>query len=146
MESYVEDLQNDYLQGINNYPQTLNESYKILCNWTSKPKNYQHLLGNNVDRVNLTVDGVSVTEDDVAMMVSENKNTNKGKYMASKKCYNCNKMGHISRNCPKKNKSLTNIDGATINGPNDKTETGTTDRPPDRKIGTVSLMAAVERG
>jgi len=55
-------------------------------------------------------------------------------------------MWHISRNYPKKNRKLVEIDRVTADGPTDVTETGKTDRPPDKKTRTVSLMAVVERG
>ena len=51
------------------------------------------------------MDGVSVTKDDVAIMALDGKNTNKENYITTKKCYNCNEMGHISRNYPEKSKS-----------------------------------------
>ena len=143
---YVEYLQNDYPRGINNYPQILNNAYKILSNWTSNQKSYQHLLGSRGDRVVFIVDGMSVTEEDVTIMVPDEKSTGKGKYMASKKCFYCNEMGHISRNCPKKNKQQTETDGGNDDATTDTTETRTTDRPPDRQTGTVSIMAAVEIG
>ena len=143
---YVEDLHNDYLQGINNYPQTLNNSYKILSNWTSNPKNYQRLLGNKDEGVTFTVDSVSVTEDDVDMMVSDDKSTNKGNYMATKKFYNCNEMGYTSRNCTKKNKKTAATYGSTADKPTDAKEIWTTERSPDRKTGTISLMAKFKKG
>ena len=55
-------------------------------------------------------------------------------------------MGHILRNCPKKNKKTADTDRDTADKATNVKETRTLDRPPDRKMGTVSLMAAVERG
>jgi len=52
-----------------------------------------------------TVYVVSVTKDDVARMVSDDKNSSKNNYMKTKKCYNYNEMGYISRSCPKKKDS-----------------------------------------
>ena len=109
----------------------LNDSYKILSNWMSNPKNYQHLLGNEGDGETFVVDGISVTKDDVSMMVSDEKKSSKNNYIATKKCYNYNKMGYISCNCPNKNKKTADTGAITDKTP-DTTETGTTDRPPDQ--------------
>ena len=104
------------------------------------------MLGKEGDRVMFTVDGVSVTEDGVDMMVSDDKSTNKVNYMETKKFYNCNEIGCISYNCSKKNKKTAETDGSTDDKPTDVKETEKMDRPPDQKTGTLSLMAAVKRG
>ena len=62
-----------------------------------------------------TVGGISVTKDDVAMIVLDNNKSSTNNYMATTKCYSYKKMGHISHNCPKKKKT------AEIGATTDKT-------------------------
>ena len=34
--TYIKDIQNDYLKGINNYSLPLNNEYKVIISWKSK--------------------------------------------------------------------------------------------------------------
>ena len=110
----VEELNNDYLFGADHWPNDLNEGHEMLVNYECDERNNRTSpIDNNtlfVTRVgedeeqqfdNTTVfvakTGKKILEDPgnaVAMITST------GKYMP--KCFNCNKHGYLSKDCPDK--------------------------------------------
>ena len=71
----IEGLENDYLQGQNNYPANLTSAYNLLTNWKQDPRNLMRSIG----PIN---DGVSFTTTD-------------GKKDKSHiHCFKCKKYGH----------------------------------------------------
>jgi hypothetical protein len=44
----IEDLQNTFLQGNNNYLKTLNAAYTLLANWKQDPQLYMRLMNDNI--------------------------------------------------------------------------------------------------
>ena len=91
----LENLENDFLQGQNNYPKTITGAYNLLTNW--KHGTHMHNLPSN--------DGVTFTythddeENDVTLVNSGNQEqTSLGKYPHIT-CTNCNKKGHYATTC-----------------------------------------------
>ena len=41
----IEDLENDFLQGRNNFPTTLTGAYSLLTNWKQDPRNLMRAIG-----------------------------------------------------------------------------------------------------
>jgi hypothetical protein len=93
----VEDLENDFLQGQNNYPRTLTAAYHLLTNWKQDPRNLMRPFG----PVN---DGLAFAND--------------GRRDKSNiTCHKCNKKGHYANEC-------TEVTAGT-NDPNEGQASGT---------------------
>jgi hypothetical protein len=84
----LEDLENSYTQGSNNYPATLQSAYSLLVHWKQDPRNITRLIGD-------TTDGVAFAN--VAAEGSHGDGTTRNN---TRRCYNCGEVGHISRDCP----------------------------------------------
>jgi hypothetical protein len=50
----LEDLKNDYIQGTDNYPTTLQQAYNLLVHWKQDPRNVMRLIGGVNDGVAFT--------------------------------------------------------------------------------------------
>ena len=97
---YIEDLENDFLQGQDNYPKTVSSSYNVLANWKQDPRNAMRLVGhvndgvsfvNSEENVDAPID-VSLVNQDEAESVHKNTGTGKkGRNILSIKCFKCNK-------------------------------------------------------
>ena len=48
-EKLIEDLQNQYTQGIKSFPQTLSDAFILLNNWKNNPRNLQRYNMNNMN-------------------------------------------------------------------------------------------------
>jgi hypothetical protein len=101
----IEDLENAFTQGQDNYPRTVTGAYaSMLTTW--KQRNIVHVLGSASEGVSFAnIDGGdSDDENDVEGEISL---TNDGKKPAKRAgeahitYFNCNKMGHYSNECPK---------------------------------------------
>jgi Zinc knuckle len=79
-------LENDYMQGTNNYHATLQQAYSLLVHWKQDP----HIIVRLIGGVN---DGIAF------MTVSAEGGHGRGNKIM---CYHCGKLGHISQNCPEK--------------------------------------------
>ena len=146
---YLEDLENDFLKGRNDYPETLNDAYRVLSNCKTHNSS-NHTAGK--EGVAFLLDGLELSEEQVSLLATEGGNDDDDaaarrkrnlKYM---KCYNCGKRGHLSKDCrsPRRNqgadKEKEDVDAATnTDAKNDS------DASP-RLTGTTSLMAAMTRG
>jgi predicted RNA-binding protein associated with RNAse of E/G family len=78
----LEDLENNFVQGTDNYPDTVQRAYTLLVHWKQDPKNVVRLIGG-------VGDGLSFA--------------NLGRQTGTQKeviCYRCKKKGHVIRNCP----------------------------------------------
>jgi hypothetical protein len=83
----IEELENDFLMGTNNYPQTQVETHNSMIHWKQDPKNLMRVLGTSNDGVAFANLGRSERE-------------NGSKDLSHIKCYNRQKMGHYSNKCP----------------------------------------------
>jgi hypothetical protein len=59
----IEDLENDYLQGQNNYPKTVTALYNLITNWKQDPRNSMRLHGASSDGVAFTTVNDEKTEE-----------------------------------------------------------------------------------
>ena len=60
---YLEDVENDFTQGIDRYPKTRVNAHHVLANWKQDPCNLVHLTGGN-DGVQLG--NMALNEEDLA--------------------------------------------------------------------------------
>jgi hypothetical protein len=72
----LEDLENDYTQGQDNYPKTVTAAYSLLTNWKQNPRNVMRILGPSNDGVSFA--NVDDGEEDVDNEVNFNKKRRKG--------------------------------------------------------------------
>ncbi len=81
----IEEIENAYLKGNNNYPKTPMKAYKILVNYRSYNNNKRMNISGGLDQV---------------VFVTEGKRPKTGKEFPYKRCYKCGKYGHYNSNCP----------------------------------------------
>ena len=78
----IEDLENDYLQGRNNYPTTVVAAYNLLTNWKQE---------NRAGWRPPTADGVAFTNADDGKKAPIKRNVT---------CHKCGVKGHYATDCP----------------------------------------------
>ena len=89
----LEDLENDFTQGQDNYPMSLHQAYSLLVHWKQAPHNIIRLIGGTNDRMAFT----NVGSEDLGQS-GGNSGTNIG-WVKHWWCYNYSEVGHISHNC-----------------------------------------------
>jgi hypothetical protein len=100
----VEDLENAFTQGNDNYPRSVTGAYAMLTTW--KQRNIVHVLGSGSKGVSFTnveggnSDDENSTEGEIAL-TNDGKKPTKRAGKAHITCFNCNEMGHYSNECPK---------------------------------------------
>jgi len=104
---YLEDLENDFLNGRNDYPTTLNHAYKILSNYKTSNSLNRNSAGK--DGVAFILDIIEVSEEQILLLNTEDGDgqgddeaeaaARRKRKFSFKKCYNCNKRGHIAKDC-----------------------------------------------
>ena len=94
----IENLENDHLQGRNNYPTTVAAAYNLLTNWKQDPCNIMQIVGP-------TNDGVSFTnmdennKDEEAIMLANNGKKKPAWSKAHITCNKCGIKGHYASKC-----------------------------------------------
>ena len=83
----LEDLENDFTQGRDNYPSTLQQAYTLLVHWKQDPRNVVRLISGINDGVAFATVGTD----------GEGQGT-------GPRCFKCGKRGHVRRNCPERNR------------------------------------------
>ena len=124
----VEDLENAYLHGCNDYRrETLAAAYSLLTSWRQDPRNQLRAAGSN-DGVTFATTGEGDDEegdDDAEQEVSLNTNSKKAKKKREPRdkstitCRRCGEKGHWPSECdnPRKQTS-SNDDGSVTSNPN----------------------------
>jgi hypothetical protein len=73
----LEDLENDYLQGRDNYPKTLTGAYNLLVNWKQNPNHFLRFTGPSNDGVAFTNTDGSKEEGSGVALATDGKNATK---------------------------------------------------------------------
>jgi hypothetical protein len=100
----IEDLENAFTQGQDNYPRTVTGAYAMLTTW--KQRNIVHVLGSASEGVSFAnIDGGGSDDDndieEETALTNDGKKSTKRAGKAHITCFNCNEMGHYSNECPK---------------------------------------------
>ena len=102
----IEDMENEYLQGNNKYPTTINAAYHLLANWKQDPRHgLREVNGGEISFVN---DG--------------DKRTKGKPNKRDVTCHRCKKKGHYATECDNERVA----DDETQDKKDGKTQTGTT--------------------
>lgn len=84
----IEELENDFVKGADNYPTDLTEAYNLLLHWKHDPRNLMRGLGSG--------------DDDVAFGQHGDSEDKPKKDISKVTCYHCQEKGHYANKCPKK--------------------------------------------
>ena len=112
----IKSLENDYLQGKNNYPKNMTEAYNLLINWKQDPRNLVKVMGAVKDEVSFSNNGQH-DQSNAGNKDEDNQGTNNGMTMTQNsthshckkddrknnqelQCYNCGGIRHLSPQCP----------------------------------------------
>jgi hypothetical protein len=112
----LENLENNFLQGQNNYPATVTAAYSLLTNWKQDPCNLMRAIGPVNDGVSFTNvddggdDGDVTLANDGQAKGGGSNNTNKKKDKSHIICKRCGEAGHYDDKCDGERKtSGTNL-------------------------------------
>jgi hypothetical protein len=86
----IEEVENAYLKGNNDYPETPTEAYNLLVNYKSYNTNKRTIQPGGLDQVAFVPEGKRQKGD--------------GEY-PNIQCFKCKKMGHYKSDCPEKGKT-----------------------------------------
>ena len=78
---YLEDLENDFTQGVDRYPKSRVDAHHVLANWKQDPRNLVRLTGSNdgVQFTNMAVNEQElITQEQPADIQEANDNTQEG--------------------------------------------------------------------
>ena len=125
----MEDLENDYLQGNDNFPKSLTAAYNLLANWKQDPRHIARINGLANDGV--TFANIEGSEAETALVNSGDGGG--GRTPRDKShitCFNYGKKGHYASEC--KAESTADKDKDT--------------EPDEHATGSQMLIAGVEHG
>jgi hypothetical protein len=97
----IEEIENDFLKGNNDYPVTPTEAYNLLVNYRSYNNNKRTAGQGGLDHVAFLSDG------------KRQKQEGESRYFPHIKCFKCNQFGHNKSDCPVRNKE--NGSGGNVN-------------------------------
>ena len=139
----IENLENDFLQGRNNYPKTVTSAYNLLINWKQDPRNLMRSVGVSNDGVSFTnVDG-DEDDDGDCTGVSLNTNGQKERPVKDKSkvvCRRCGEKGHYPSNCDNK-RLIRNSDGSSTTSTTSSLTSSST-----RQSGATMLLSGIAEG
>ena len=102
----LEDVENAYLTGVDQFPKSVNDAYHRVTNWSNDPRNVMNIIGP-------TNDGLAFAQDS-----GGGSGNNQGKKPIQ--CYACKEMGHKSYECPYPKAPTTNaVPTPTTNVPHE---------------------------
>ena len=84
----VEDIDNAYLVGRDEYPKSVNDAYYRICNWSNDQKNFVTMGSTN--------DGLSFAQATTGVNSGGKKSRDKSTVV----CHRCKELGHFSYECP----------------------------------------------
>jgi hypothetical protein len=151
---FIEDIENDFLQKRNNYPDTIAGAYNFLINCKQDPRNLVCSVGVSNDGVSFTnVDGPPDDDDDAnndpEVIMNNNGNTgkqNRTKDKSKYTCHCCGQKGHYPSKWDNERIAL-----CQSNNPNDgaSTTSSLTSTEPSgqsRQTGATMLLAGIVEG
>jgi hypothetical protein len=80
----IEEIENDFLKGNNDYPKTPTEAYNLLVNYRHYNNNKRTNIQGGLDQVAFVTEGKKTKTNDHSHI----------------KCFKCNQYGHYKSNCP----------------------------------------------
>jgi hypothetical protein len=101
--SFIQDLENDYLQGQDNYPKTVEQAYNVLTNWRKDPNSATRFIAN--DGVSFAnVEGGAEDEDEAIALATDGNEEKKKKTPNNPAyshitCHRCQQKGHYANTC-----------------------------------------------
>jgi hypothetical protein len=103
----IEDLDNDFTQRRDNYPETLVDAYNLLVHWKQDPRNLMRALGTNNDGVAFA----NVDADEASSLSTLTSTDNRQQARARQDishitCHKCGIRGHYTSNCPELEQKL----------------------------------------
>jgi hypothetical protein len=90
----IEDIENDYICGIDKYPKTLVDAYSLMTHWKQDPNNLMRILESSDNGVAFP----NVSQEPGRQQNARGAPRDK----PNVKCYHCQEMGHYSNECPVK--------------------------------------------
>ena len=105
----LENLENDYTQKNDRWPKTITDAYSLLINWKQDPRNLLQVVGASSDGIafaNVGENEKKVTNSNTTPATATGNEDKKvwvpPPPIHTVKCYECNKYGHYSNECPTK--------------------------------------------
>ena len=106
---YIEDLENNYLQGVNKYPKTVTAAFNLLTNWKQDPRHMMRIVGQVNDGVSFTNVDEATAPKNVASVAMVVQGASGAKAKPHVLCFRCKQNGHYANDCPNEQES-----GATM--------------------------------
>jgi hypothetical protein len=107
----IEDLENSYLQGNNNYPKMVQDAYALLVNWKQDPRNMVQMGGMGGDGVVFTNNGTESENSGTTLVTG---GALKGCNKDHIKCFKCHEKGHYADSWPNDTTKDDDADAANL--------------------------------